>query len=67
MVRMPKLGLSLPRTIPVEDHVGIALFQTILCAASKNEENAIYGFCVKKVGLLINVYLERTEQSWHRY
>ncbi len=67
MVRMPKLDLSLLRTIPGEDHVGIALFQTILCAASKNEENALYVFCVNKVGLLLNTYLQRAEPSSRQY
>jgi hypothetical protein len=41
---MLKLGLSLIRTVPEEDRVAIALFQTILRAASKNEENALYVF-----------------------
>src|SRR5690349_17746580 len=55
---MLKLGLSLLRTISKEDRVAIALFQTILRAAPKNEENALYVFCVNKVGLPMHTYLQ---------
>jgi hypothetical protein len=41
---MLKIGLSSVETYSRQVEAPLALSQTILCAASKNEENSIYSF-----------------------